>query len=532
MELVAELPSTSYDDTPYPAGAYQQSHVVRLETLAKLFGMEPADIRHSRVLELACADGSNLIPMACAFSDSAFVGVDLSARQVKAGQELVAALGLTNIELRHCDIRQVDQSFGAFDYVIVHGTYSWVPAEVQEKILSICREQLHDNGVAYVSYNTYPGWRMRGMLRDMMVYHARKFDNPKKQIEQARALVRWLGEFVRSENNPYGMLLQSELEQMRHWQDGYFWHDSLAEINEPIYFHEFIERAEAHGLQYLAEAQFPSMLASNYAAPITEALNQLGRDIIEMEQYMDFVRNRMFRQTLLCRREVKLNRALGPWTATSFRIASSLRPLNSQPNHGSGEIETFAGPNDSRIAISDPVVKAALAKLGEAWPATVPFRELLENAENRSKSDAQAENWKPRDIEADRGTLGSALLAFFAKGLCEFQVQPERFVTSPGEKPRACSLARLQAARGIDVTNRRHEVLQLGKLERQLVSLLDGKHDRAKLTEELTLLAADGTFNVAVDDQTVTDPAQIRTIITIALDGALQRLARAAIVIE
>jgi methyltransferase-like protein len=532
MELVIEPHSTSYDEIPYPAAAYQQSHVVRLEALAKLFGMEPADIRHSRVLELACADGSNLIPMACALSDSAFVGVDLSARQVKAGQELIAALGLSNIELRHCDIRHVDQSFGAFDYVITHGIYSWVPAEVQEKIFSICRKQLHDNGVAYVSYNTYPGWRMRGMLRDMMVYHARKFDDPKKQIEQARALVQWLGELVRSGNNPYGMLLKSELEQMRHWQDAYFWHDSLADINEPIYFHEFIERAEAHGLQYLAEAQFPSMLASNYAAPITEALNQLGRDIIEMEQYMDFVRNRMFRQTLLCHREVKLNRALGPWTPAGFRIAALLRPLNPDPNHSSGEIETFADANDSRIEISEPVVKAALITLGDVWPATIPFRELLERAETRAKSNGVGENRRTGDVEADSSALGSALLACFAKGLCEFQVQPERFVTSPGEKPRACSLARLQAARGNGVTNRRHEMLQLGKLERQLVSLLDGRHDRAELIEELTLLAAERTLNVSVDDQIVTDPAEVRTIMTVALEGALQRLARAAILIE
>src|SRR6202022_3987057 len=124
MEPVIEPRSTSYDEIPYPAAAYQQSHVARLETLAKLFGMAPSDIRHIRVLELGCADGSNLIPVACALSESAFLGVDLSARQIKAGQEIIAALGLTNIELRQCDIRHVDQSFAAFDYVIAHGIYS------------------------------------------------------------------------------------------------------------------------------------------------------------------------------------------------------------------------------------------------------------------------------------------------------------------------------------------------------------------------------------------------------------------------
>jgi methyltransferase-like protein/2-polyprenyl-3-methyl-5-hydroxy-6-metoxy-1,4-benzoquinol methylase len=532
MEAVIEPHSTSYDEMPYPAAAYRQSHFARLEALAKLFGMSPADIRHSRVLELGCADGSNLIPMACALSESAFLGLDLSARQIKAGQEIIASLGLSNVELRQCDICQVDQSFGAFDYLIAHGIYSWVPTEAQEKILSICSENLRDNGVAYVSYNTYPGWRMRGMLRDMMLYHARKFDDPKKRIEQARALIQCLGEFVRSESNSYGMLLKSELEQMQQWQDTYFRHDSLAEINEPVYFHEFIERAEAHGLQYLAEAEFPSMLASNYAAPVAEALNRLGRDIIEMEQYMDFVRNRMFRQTLLCHRQVKLNRALGPWTMTDFRLAGSLRSLDPDPNHGSDEVETFAGANDIQISISEPVVKAALVTLGEAWPATIPFRELLERAGNRQESKATGEKWNLRDVEADSNALGAALLACCAKGLCEFQVQPEQFVTSLGLRPRACSLVRLQAARGNDVTNRRHERVQLGKFEKHLVSLLDGKHDCSELIEELTVLATEGTLNVSVDNQILTDSAEVRKIMTIALEDALARLSRAAILIE
>jgi methyltransferase-like protein/2-polyprenyl-3-methyl-5-hydroxy-6-metoxy-1,4-benzoquinol methylase len=531
MKPVIEPYSTSYDEIPYPATAYSQSHVARLETLAKLFGMSPADIRRSRVLELGCADGSNLIPMACALPESSFLGVDLSARQIKAGQEIIAALGFPNIELRQCDICNVDQSVGAFDYVIAHGVYSWVPAEVQEKILNVCRENLRDNGVAYVSYNTYPGWRMRGMLRDMMVYHARKFDDAKEKIAQARALIQWLGESIKSDNNPYGMLLKSELEQMQHWQDAYFRHDSLAEINEPVYFHEFVERAEAHGLQYLAEAEFPSMLASNYAAPVAEALDRFGRDIIEMEQYMDFVRNRMFRQTLLCHREVKLSRALGPWTPAGFRIAASLRQLNPGPNHGLCEVEIFEGANDSQISTGEPVVKAALVILGEAWPATIPFRDLLERAGSRERTKGTDEKWKPRDAEADSNALGSALLACCAKGLCEFRVQPEQFVTSPGKRPGVCSLVRLQAARGNDVTNRRHERLQLGKFERQLVPLLDGKHDRTELIEELTVLATDGTLNVSVDDQVVTDSAEVRKFVTIALEDALQRLSHAAILI-
>ena len=103
------------------------------------------------------------------------------ARQIEQGQRQVSALGLANIELRHYNIADVDASWGKFDYIISHGIYSWVPAPVRERLLAICRENLAPNGIAYVSYNTLPGWHMRGMIRDMMIYHAAGFRGPPRR---------------------------------------------------------------------------------------------------------------------------------------------------------------------------------------------------------------------------------------------------------------------------------------------------------------------------------------------------------------
>ena len=127
------------------------------------------------MLELGCASGDNLIPMALGLPNARFVGIDLSARQIEQGQRQVSALGLANIELRQYNIADVDASWGKFDYIICHGIYSWVPAPVRERLLAICRDNLAPNGVAYVSYNTLPGWHMRGMIRDMMIYHSAAF---------------------------------------------------------------------------------------------------------------------------------------------------------------------------------------------------------------------------------------------------------------------------------------------------------------------------------------------------------------------
>src|SRR5262245_31623646 len=170
--------ATSYDEVPYESLPFAQTHPDRLDTVATLFGMRPAGADRCRVLELGCAAGGNLIPMALSLPQSRFLGIDQSARQIADGQKIVEALGLTNVELKQLSITDVDAGFGAFDYIVCHGVYSWVPATVQDKILEVCATNLAPQGVAYVSYNTYPGWHMRGMLRNIMCYHARRFDDP------------------------------------------------------------------------------------------------------------------------------------------------------------------------------------------------------------------------------------------------------------------------------------------------------------------------------------------------------------------
>src|SRR5207249_103652 len=92
---------TSYDEVPYESHPFPQTHPDRLATVATLLGLKPRLADRCRVLELGCAAGGNLIPMALTLPDSTFIGLDLSRVQVAQGQQTVAALGLKNIELRH-----------------------------------------------------------------------------------------------------------------------------------------------------------------------------------------------------------------------------------------------------------------------------------------------------------------------------------------------------------------------------------------------------------------------------------------------
>ncbi|MEX1042790.1 MAG: class I SAM-dependent methyltransferase, partial [Pirellulaceae bacterium] len=173
----------SYDVVPYPSHPFRQTHPEKLAAVGQLFGLKPAPIEKCRVLEIGCAGGGNLIPMADALPESQFMGVDLSQKQIESGQKSIEAIGLTNIELKHLNCTEIDDSFGKFDYIICHGVFSWVPREVQDRIMAVCRDNLQEQGVAFISYNTYPGWHMRGMIRDMMQYHVRNFEDPPRRIQ-------------------------------------------------------------------------------------------------------------------------------------------------------------------------------------------------------------------------------------------------------------------------------------------------------------------------------------------------------------
>ena len=175
----------SYDVTPYAGNPYYHTHPSVLSAYGVLYGLSPATPGYSRVLELGCGDGSNIMPMAYEFPESEFLGIDLSPVQIGIGQKGVDALGLKNIQLKTLSIRNMSAADGRFDYIIAHGVYSWVPEAVRKKILSICRENLSDQGIAYISYNVLPGWQFNQSIRDMILYRTRYIKDPKQRVEAA-----------------------------------------------------------------------------------------------------------------------------------------------------------------------------------------------------------------------------------------------------------------------------------------------------------------------------------------------------------
>jgi len=453
----------SYDDILYVGHPFPQTHPDRLATIGRLFGMQPAPIDGCRVLELGCGDGGNLIPMAHTLPGSEFVGIDAGARGIAIGQERAAALGLTNLRLQHLDMLDTGIELGKFDYIVSHGVYSWVPPAVQERMLEICSQNLNPHGIAYISYSAYPGGHIKQMLAEMLQYHARRFSEPRQQIEQARALLLFCST-ARPDSDAFSELLRQEIDSISARHSNAIFHDELSPNLTPVYFREFAERAAKHQLQYLGEADFFEMQDSFLEQPEASAMmRSLARDQIDKEQYMDFVKCRRFRQTLLCHSGLPLNRALHSGQMRDFWIRLSAR----------GE--------PPKLPSKHAIVLAAVAEMNEVYPRSLTFDALMTAVRKRAG-----------DYEDDESILGDVVLALFACGMLRLHLHPPSFTTRPGEYPRASAVARMQLAHqppGLEnqfVTTLTHEVVLMeDHLGRLLLSLLDGSRDRAAILEQM-----------------------------------------------
>lgn len=513
--------ANSYDEVPYTSHPFPQSHPNRLATIAHLHGMTPAPLAKARVLELACSSGGNIVPIAEQFPGCSVTGVDASERAIREGNERVKRSRLENVKLLCADILQVEEQLEEYDYIIAHGVFSWVKPEVQQKILQLCSRHLSSSGVAYVSYNAYPGWRFRGTIRDVMCYRARFFDDPEAKLRESRALVDFLASAAPQANSPYGMLLHQELDSLKKKEDYYLFHEYLEEENRPFYFHEFCELAAGTGLQYLGEADFSMMSVNNLPPEIARRVADISGDVIQQEQYMDFIRNRMFRQTLLVHANHELSRPPQLSRLMSMSVATNAQPEQPLSDLHSGERVTFRRAG-STMTTSSPLVKAAMLHLAKVWPRWTSFDELLRAA--RAKLSEVPTFVDARRDQQDAETLAAPLLRCYATTHVDLAIDPLQPRLDLQESPRASRWARALAEESSTVTNLWHELVQLSDVERHLLEALDGTRNRQAIVQVLVEKVQQGSLVIRDQGELVLDPQHIHQLVDGSIDGHMAQI--------
>jgi SAM-dependent methyltransferase len=457
-----------YEAVPYPGHAFAQTHPDRLATLAALFGLDAAPPADCRLLEIGCGDGGNLLPMALALPRSTFVGIDSSPLAIGRAREVADALGLGNVEFHEVSIEDYEPAAASFDYAVAHGVFSWVPEPVRERLLALVAHALDEQGVGYVSYNALPGARVPQTLRELLALKLTGIDEPAERMAQARRLLAML-----SGADGQATVLGAEAAMLLDRPDALLFHDALAEINVPFFFAEFAALAAAHGLQYLAEANFLEMQGGILPQDLQLEL-AAEDDVVRQEQLLDYVKVRRFRQTLLCSAELELDRVLHVERIADFAVSSPTRGVVEDPANP-GRV-TFSAPGGSRLTTEDEPVIAVLRHAAESWPAAVRVRDALGEDPSRAALD----------------TVGEALLRCYAANVVALHVHLPQLVTHVSERPQVSPLARLQVRDRVEIANLRHATIPVpDELDRRLLALLDGTRDRAAVLAELPELGAD-----------------------------------------
>ncbi len=479
--------SFAYDVVEYPPLIHVAMHPSKLGAIGRLLGMAVASPRACRMLEVGCGDGLQLLALAQAYPGSRFVGVDLSANAIARGESMRSALGLDNLQLVAADLAEWDPGEAPYDYIVAHGFFSWVPPSVRECLLALCNHALAADGIAYISYNAMPGCHLRQMVWDMMRFHVRDVDEPSERLRQAREFLTWLGHDT-MQRGAYGPAIRHEaMHLLNDTQPAVMYHDDLSSINEPYSITAFMAHARRHGLEFLAEADYhefnPALLGAEAQARYE---TMCGDDRVVNDQYLDFLKGRRFRQTLLCRTPASPRSAdLHNDATLGFDVSGHIRPEPAtNPDAARAGMLRFASSDGAAISTNHPVVQAALRRVGEAFPRPIAASQLLASARHEVASDATQED--------DAAALAMTLARAFELGLVALQLDAPTFAAAAGDYPVASPLAREQVARGSDIiANLRPSMVSLDSTPAlELLRLLDGSRDRAAILRDLAVRMA------------------------------------------
>lgn len=433
-----------YDTIKYPSLVFEHIRPDRLAAMAALHGLAAPAEPGLRVLELGCGDGANLISIAHSMPKAKFVGVDLSGDRIREGKVIADRVRSRNIELRHEDVMDLDPAeIGRFDIVIAHGLFSWVPEQVRTRVLFLFRECLAANGFGFISFNAFPGWRFRTVIREAMRFYTDSISDPGEKVHGSVGIIRFLAGAARP-GTVYKTFLETELKSLEARLPESIFHDHLSEENQPFYFTEFVQMLKGAGLQFLAESEPVAHFTNSLPQYAQDELVQLQDSPVRREQLIDFIRCNKFRSPLICRDDVEVNYLADPKVLSSLYFSSRSITLTSDPVLYDDSAVTFSAPRESEFTTNHAFTKTLLPFLNSKWPERVDFPSIVE-ALKRSFSSIGDEAF---DAEIER--TKSFLLDLYHANIVEIYYYRPEFVLSVPELPRVSTFAKWQAENGFD----------------------------------------------------------------------------------
>lgn len=441
-----------YQDATYPGVSHPSTDPAATAVAAKLAGLDVPPPSGARILDIGCAAGHNLLPLAARWPDSRFTGIDFSDASIRQARETAQLAGLENVEFHSADLREFDPGEDVeYDFIIAHGFYSWVPAEVRQVLLDFCRSNLSPSGVALISYNTLPGWSLRKTVVDLVRVSGA---DPEEMLGRLATAA--------GNHSPYARHLTGVLHDMFGKCENTLWFDDFGPVNEPCTFLDFTTHTTSCGLRYLGESQLAEDLPSSLTLDAVDTIRSLSEDPLVLQQTIDVLTNRTFRSSLLCRDDAPAHPpAPADILGCSVRCPHVIARV-------AGGIRLLNRTGDEIARQDHPLAVAFFSALEENVHLSIPLRGIMESLS------------LPETPELARWVVDAA-----RKGLILLRTDPVRFDISPPGFPDLGALRLLAARGGHPLIDAHHAPYGPDEARRKLATHMDG----TRSMEELTALA-------------------------------------------
>jgi SAM-dependent methyltransferase len=226
-------------------------------------------------------------------------GTDFNPSQAGFAQELASASG--------ADAHLYDEAFDEFakrdmpefDYIGLHGIWSWISDENRAVIVDFIRKKLKVGGVLYISYNTLPGWGTFAPMRHLMTEHAEvigadgvgivsRIDGA---LDFTEKLLATNPMFVRA--NP---LITDRINKIKDQNRHYLAHEYFNRDWHPMHFATMAKWMESAKLTYACSAHYLDSVEAVNLTPEQQAFLKDIHDPMFKQTVRDFMVNQQFRK--------------------------------------------------------------------------------------------------------------------------------------------------------------------------------------------------------------------------------------------
>ena len=363
-----------YDELPYCAFPIVWTAPEKLALASLLHGGPRLPLDRYRVLELGCANGANLLPMAWYRRHGEFTGLDSSARQVALATDSRDKLGLTNLRFVHGDFRSaINQLEGPFDIIMAHGVFSWVTDDARDAMLEMCSSLLAPNGLLYLNYNTKPGWTVRGMVRDFLMQHTVHASSLKERAEMCQAVAAKVIAPLKAEEHSYSRLMGNEFQMVINQNPAYIAHEYLSPENNAYWRDEFFSLLQNFGFAYVADADF-NCISNRITTDYANLLQEAGLADSTAGNSADLICYRQMQSPILTHTPL-VKKTCDDKEFANLIMASSLELVEVKE----GKQPSFKHASGQEIETCNESIREALVKLQPVWPRGLSIRSLFTN---------------------------------------------------------------------------------------------------------------------------------------------------------